>query len=80
SNLALLYAAQGKPEAAEPLYQRAIAILQKTNGSRQGELDRVLDNYAALLYETGRDTEAEDLEARARVIRAAKGAQSGTPH
>lgn len=30
-----------------------------------------LDNYAALLHETGRDADAEALEARARVLGAA---------
>lgn len=71
SNLALLYAAQGNAAAAEPLYQQAISVLEKEDGSRKGELDRVLDNYAAMLHETGRDAEADAFEARARVIRAA---------
>lgn len=68
NNLALLYAAQGNTTAAEPLYQRALAILEKTPSP---ELKRVLDNYAALLRDNGRDAEAEVLEARARVMRAA---------
>jgi len=82
NNLALLYAAQGNAAAAEPLYQRALSILETAAehaeiGARkdgpQGEgLDRVLDNYAALLHETGRDAEADQFETRARVIRAAK--------
>lgn len=80
NNLALLDAAQGNAAGAEPLYQRALAILENARahaetGVRkdgpQGEgVDRVLDNYAALLHETGRDAEAEKLEARARIIRA----------
>ncbi len=68
NNLALLYAAQGNTAAAEPLYQHALAILEKAPSA---ELKRVLDNYAALLRDNGRDTEAEALEARARVMRAA---------
>jgi tetratricopeptide (TPR) repeat protein len=86
NNLALLYAAQGNAAAAEPLYQRALSILQKASvpdengpqrdGSQGDGLDRVLDNYAALLHETGRDAEADKLETRARVIRAAKEAHS----
>jgi len=76
NNLALLYAAQGNAEAAEPLYQRALSILERTDKPRKGELDRVLDNYAALLHETGRDTEADSLEARARTIRAGGGPQA----
>jgi len=80
SNLALLYAAQGNAADAEPLYQRALSILEKAAASEKGAhrtqadgdgLERVLDNYAALLHETGRDVQADELEARARVIRAA---------
>jgi tetratricopeptide (TPR) repeat protein len=64
SNLALLYAAQGDATAAEPLYRNALAILEKTDAP--GDIDRVLGNYAALLRDTGRDTEADALEKRAR--------------
>ena len=75
NNLALLHAAQGDAAAAEPLYRRALSILEKTDTSRADALDRVLDNYAALLHETGRDADAEALEARARILRAAGGRQ-----
>jgi tetratricopeptide (TPR) repeat protein len=75
NNLALLHAAQGDAAAAEPLYRRALSILEKTGTTRADELARVLDNYAALLHETGRDADAEALEARARVQRAAGGRQ-----
>jgi tetratricopeptide (TPR) repeat protein len=78
SNLALLYAAQGNAAAAEPLYQQALAILDKPDESQRGDLDRVLDNYAALLHDTGRDVEADKLEARARAIRAARQPQAGS--
>ena len=78
SNLALLYAAQGNAAAAEPLYQRAVAVLEKVDSAHQGELDRVLDNYAALLYDTGREAQAQALEARARVLRA--GGAPGSAH
>jgi len=77
NNLALLYAAQGKPAAAEPLYRRAIAVLAKKDAAplaaTQGQLERVLENYAALLYDTGRDREAEAIETRARLLRATSG-------
>lgn len=73
NNLALLYAAQGNGTAAEPLYQRALSILEKADRAPQGDLERVLDNYAALLHETGRDAEAEALEARTRALRATGG-------
>lgn len=73
NNLALLYAAQGKPAAAEPLYRSAIAALEKKDAApaaTQAELERVLENYAALLWDTGRDREAEAIETRARLLRA----------
>jgi tetratricopeptide (TPR) repeat protein len=70
NNLALLHAAQGDAAAAEPLYRQAVAILEGKNGAAAPEdLARVLDNYAALLHDTGRATEAEALEARARGMR-----------
>jgi tetratricopeptide (TPR) repeat protein len=80
NNLALLYAAQGKPSAAEPLYRRAIAVLEKQGAApapTQGELDRVLENYAALLYDTGRDREAEAIETRAHLLRASSSRPAG---
>lgn len=42
---------------------------------QRGELERVLDNYAALLHDTGRDIEAEELEARARTLHAGEGSE-----
>ncbi len=76
NNLALLYAAQGNAASAEPLYQSALSILENTDRPQttelqRGELERVLDNYAALLHDTGRDTEADRLEARALALGAA---------
>ena len=52
NNLALLYAAQGRYADAEPLYQRAVAIFEQRKD--QAELATTLENYAALLDETGR--------------------------
>jgi hypothetical protein len=81
NNLALLYAAQDNAVAAEPLYQRALAIFETagvlSKGTQQtDELERVLDNYTALLRDTGRDAEADKLEARMRLLRASN--RSGT--
>jgi len=82
NNLALLYAARGNAATAEPLYQRSLAIFEKSDAAqggaaRQAELERVLENYGALLRETGRNTEAQELEARARDLAAA--ASKGQP-
>ncbi len=70
NNLALLYAAQGRYGDAEPLYQRAAAIFEKGHDSAQ--LAVTLDNYGALLEETGRTAQAADVEARARELREVK--------
>ncbi len=69
NNLALLYEAQGKYAEAEPLYGRALAILEKTLGPDHPNVAQSLENYAALLREINRKTEAAELEARAKAIR-----------
>ena len=77
SNLALLRAARGNAEGAEPLYRRSIAILERPGADPpRADLARVLDNYAALLHETGRDAEARTLEARAQSLGRAPGMDS----
>ncbi len=55
NSLAALYQTQRKSGEAEPLYQRSLAILE---------------NYAALLRQTGHADEAARMEARAKAIRA----------
>ena len=69
NNLAELYRAQGKYAEAEPLYQRALAILEKALGPEHPNVATSLDNYAALLREMDRNAEADKLEERARAIR-----------
>ena len=68
NNLALLYAAQGRPADAEPLYQRAITIFEQRQ--RPDQLATTLENYAALLADTGRTEQADEMGARARALRA----------
>jgi tetratricopeptide (TPR) repeat protein len=68
NNLALLLAASGDTAEAELLYLQAIAALE---GGDPGDLATVLDNYAALLDDTGRPDEARSTEQRAAVLRAA---------
>lgn len=67
NNLALLYAAQQRYGDAEPLYKRSIGVFEQLEESQ--ELAVTLENYAALLHETGRSAEAEQMEARARAHR-----------
>ena len=49
NNLATLYEAQGKYTEAEPLSQRALAILQQTLGSEHPTTHTIQANYTALL-------------------------------
>ncbi len=70
NNLANLYQAQGHYAEAEPLYQRALAIWEKTLGPDHPDVATSLENYAALLRETGRGEEAKEMEVRAKAIRA----------
>ncbi len=53
---------------AEPLFQRALAIAEKTFGPEHPNFVKSLENYAALLRTTGRNADASALEARAEAI------------
>ncbi len=70
NNLAELYRAQGRYAEAEPHYQRALAILEKVLGPEHPDVATSLENYAALLRETEREDQAEEMEARAKASRA----------
>ncbi len=70
NNLAELYRAQGHYAEAEPLYQRSLAIFEKTLGPEHPHVAAILENYAALFRHTARPDEAERMEARAEAIRA----------
>ena len=61
---------QGRYAEAEPLYQRALAIIDKALGPEHLSVAKGLENYDAPLRETGRDTEANGIEARSKAIRA----------
>ena len=68
--LAYRYHRQAEFATAEPLYARALAIQEKSLGTDAPEVATILDDYAALLRQTGRAVEAAELEQRARAIRA----------
>ncbi len=70
NDLALLYNSQGRYGEAEPLYQRSLAIDEKALGPEHPNVATALENYAALLRETGRDDGAAEMENRANAIRA----------
>ena len=70
NNLASLYQDLGNYTEAEPLYRRALAIMEKAVGPEHPNVAASLENYAVLLHETGRADEAAKMEARAKAIRA----------
>ena len=70
NNLAVLYGDQSKYHLAEPLYERALAIKEKAFGAQHPNVATSLENYAALLRETGREAEVEKMQTRAKTIRA----------
>jgi hypothetical protein len=59
----------GRYAEAEPLYQRALAILEKALGPSHPHVATTLENYALLLRKTKRDGEAAKMETRAQSIR-----------
>ena len=69
NNLALLYDDQGHYAEAEPLFKRPLAIMEKALGPNHPHVATTLENYAALLRETGRTAKADKMEARAKAIR-----------
>ena len=68
NNLAGLYQATGRYEEAEPLYRRAVAILEQALGPEHRDVAYYLDRLAGLYQATGRYEEAEPLYRRALVI------------
>jgi tetratricopeptide (TPR) repeat protein len=63
-NLANWYATQGKYSQAEPLYQRAVGILEKTRGAEHPQTAMARVGLADLLQVEGRLPEAEPLYLR----------------
>jgi CHAT domain-containing protein len=69
NNLAQIHADQGRDDQAEPLYKRAIALMEKGTGLDSVEIAPVLNNLAALDQRQSRFAEAEPLFKRALAIR-----------
>lgn len=68
NNLAQILADQGHDDQAEPIYKRAIALMEKGTGLDSVEIAPVLNNLAALDQRQGRFSEAEPLFQRAIAI------------
>jgi TonB family protein len=65
SYLAEYYQAVGDLKKAEPLYQRIFAIAEKHTPTGDSEdFRQARDRYACLLYKTGREEQARELEKR----------------
>ena len=65
-NVTTPYRAQGRYVAAETLFKHALAIGEKALDPKHPDVAQNLENYAALLRETGRSAEATNMEARAK--------------
>jgi tetratricopeptide (TPR) repeat protein len=67
-----VYREQGKYPHAEPLFQRALAISEKTLGPNHPNVATGLENLAQLYRDIGYPGKAAPLDKRAAEIRAAK--------
>ncbi len=66
NNLAALCRSQRRHTDAEPLFLRALSIFKTALDAHHPKVGTCLTNYARLLREMGRETEALALETRAR--------------
>jgi tetratricopeptide (TPR) repeat protein len=76
-SLCQLYDKWNKPEKAEPLYRRMLAILEKQYGSENPFLLSALTGEAKTLHQLGRSEEAAKVEERMKSIQAATGQTEG---
>lgn len=67
-DLAWLYCSHGRNDQAEILFKRALNIIESSFGSNDSRVADSLITYAKFLRATGRATEAQDMEERARAI------------
>ena len=75
NGLAQLCAGQGQYAQAEALYKRSLTIREKTLADDDLDLADTFGGYSAQLKKTKRESEAEEMEARAEAIRLAHGAK-----
>ena len=68
NNLAELYRVQGKYDQAEPLYQRSLAIREKTLGKDYPDVATSLNNSAVLYHAQGKYDQTEPLYQRSLAI------------
>jgi tetratricopeptide (TPR) repeat protein len=68
SLLAAFYTDQNRYAEAEPLLQRALAMKEEALGAEHLHIGWLLEQYGRFLRAAGRDTDAVEIEARARQI------------
>ena len=68
NHLANLYRDAGKYPDAETLYKQAIATAEASIGAKHPDLVPILNDYIILLQKMNKTTEAENIEARAKLI------------
>ncbi len=61
---------RGRHAEDDPLHKCSLAIGEKALGPKHPDVATSLENYASLLRQTGRSAEAQEMEARAKAIRA----------
>lgn len=64
------YPIASKNEYAEPLYQRAVSICERSLGPEHPNTLSALENYAVLLWHMEREDEARALAERVKLTRA----------
>jgi CHAT domain-containing protein/Tfp pilus assembly protein PilF len=69
NNLGQVYSGMGRDAEAEPLYERALAMMGSAAGIDSAEMAPVLNNLAALYQRQGRYADAEPLFKRALALR-----------
>lgn len=55
SNMAIMYSQRGESTAAQPLYERALAIFERAHGPDSQDVAHTLTDLAVLHLEAGRD-------------------------
>ena len=68
--LGIAHQSLGENAEAEQCYKRALSAIEKCLGPDNSSLVPILANYSILLRDTGRVNQANDMEKRARTIRA----------
>ena len=76
-SLAVFYRERGEYEKAEFQYKRALVLKEQISGPNHPDVAIILRNYAALLREAERHSEAQNLSARAKAIQSKHSIRGG---